>query len=301
MTNLTDAQQSFAPCGAKWPILNCFTASTHQIALHSRSVKQKNEENVDSLKLGLAGLPDAEINLISTLFRLHRVEPSFIWRLQSEPPFDALLVDASLSEDLYGHLCGLRTNVMRLSCPASKVEGEMPRPIRSDRLVAWLNSIEVGLLHGGHDGFASTASLSRSSELPSIVEQRRVKPLQPAQASEEASINTSDATLLYKLKRWPPTNELGKDIGRIRVATMLSRKPISLEELISLSRVSKHDCESFLRRLSQLQLLSIERRSAASLDFDLLAEFTIKEEAPKTALKGGLGLIRSIRRRFGLI
>ena len=259
---------------------------------------------MDLLKLGLFGLPQAEVRLISTLFRLHGVEPSFIWILPERPPFDAILVDASVPESDMPSVRATGARVMRLSAPGQSIEGEMPRPIRSDRLVAWLNSIEVGLLHNERDGFASTASHSSppASLAPTAAPAPAIS-LPPArETSTPSPLDLSDEALAFKLKRWPPSYVVEKDVNRIRLATVLSRKHLSIKELTSLSRVSLQESQAFIQTVATLGLLLIERQADKSPEQKLLAEFPLKAEAPKpTQKRGGFALISSIRRRFGLI
>lgn len=256
---------------------------------------------MDSLKLGLAGLPEAEGNLIATLFRLHAVERSFIWTLKKAPPYDALLIDASFPEEATLPLRGRNTSIMRLSAPGQQTPGEMHRPIRSDRLISWLNSIEVGLLHGGHDAFASTASHSVIGA--SSFESAAARPAASSMpgALRPGTIDLSDETLAYKLKRWPPASALAKNVGRIRVATVLSRKPITIKELVALSRIAADDCEAFLQTLAQHHLLAIERRASEPRAAAPINELPPLEAMQKTEKRGRFDLVRSIRRRFGLL
>src|SRR5690606_22454767 len=110
---------------------------------------QGSRELMDTLKLGLLGLPEPEARLVATLFRLHGVERSFIWSLASDGPFDAVLVDAALPEAEWRAAVGEGVPVRRLLAVGVPSAGadEMARPIRSDRLVDWLNSVEVQILH----------------------------------------------------------------------------------------------------------------------------------------------------------
>ncbi|MEZ5703001.1 MAG: hypothetical protein R3E42_15240 [Burkholderiaceae bacterium] len=257
---------------------------------------------MDLLKLGLLGLPQAEVRLIAILFRLHSVEPSFIWTLPPAAPFDALLVDASVPEHEVAPLRSTGTQIIRLSAPGRENAGEMPRPIRSDRLISWLNGIEVGLLHGERDGHSISAGhavTATSSHEPAVTSAPTVA--RPP-AAEPAPLNLSDQALTFKLKRWPPSNLVEKDVNRIRLATVLSRKPISLKELGTVSRVGDYECRTFIQDLARLDLLFIDRRIEKSPEQALLAEFPLRTETPKpVAKKGGFALISSIRRRFGLI
>ena len=258
---------------------------------------------MDLLKLGLFGLPQAEMRLIATLFRLHGVEPSFIWTLPSQAPFDAILVDASVPESDIAPLRSSGARVMRLSAPGQPLEGEMSRPIRSDRLIAWLKGIEAGLLQGERPGAVATAShFPPAAALLSNPPSGATKsPSTPSKATEAVPLDLSDTALTFKLKRWPPSYLVEKDVNRIRLATVLSRKPISLGELTALARIGDSDCKTFIQSVAMLDLLHVERRTEKSPEQDLLAEFPLKVEPSRPAAKkGGFALISSIRRRFGL-
>ena len=270
----------------------------HKVFLCSVAILQI-EPTLDSLKLGLVGLPEAESNLIATLFRLHRVERSFIWKLRSAPPFDALLVDASAQPEDFGHLCSTSTRIMMLSAAGTQEHGNLERPIRSDRLVAWLNSIEVGLLHGGHDAFASTeASASQSATRNSAFVQTQT-PI-GSTTVEPVAEPTADPSMVFKLKRWPPAALLARDVRRIRTATVLSRKPISLTELANVTRIDKDLCTAFLQILIQHNLISSQQRPAPPEQPAEKIESPIHPHATKPPEKVGRSLIQSIRRRFGL-
>lgn len=251
----------------------------------------------------MIGLPEAEGRLIATLFRLHRVEPSFIWTLKSKPPYDALLLDASTHPDEISAHCGSHTRIMRLSSPGAQVEGELSRPIRSDLLVAWLNSIEVGLLHGGHDAFASTAGISRFDGSSQVA---RTSPAASvvapsAQAHPPGPVHAAQGMAIYKLRRWPSAAILEKNVSLIRIATLLTRKAMTLKELASVSHVNEALCEAFLKKLDQNGLMLIERQSVVipvPKPNDAVSQHQGSNQNKGT---GALGIIRSIRRRFGLL
>ena len=265
----------------------------------------QNELPVDSLKLGLIGLPEAEGRLIATLFRLYRVEPSFIWTLKFEPPYDALLLDASAHPDEVSAQCGSHTRVMRLSSPGTQVQGQLSRPIRSDLLMAWLNSIEVGILHGGHDAFSSTAGISRfdGSRFDGSSQMAHLSPaaLGGAQANPPRAAQAAQGLVMYKLRRWPSAAILEKNVSLIRIATLLTRKAMTLKELASLSHVNEILCEAFLKRLDQNGLLLIERQTMVDPALEPNGATSQDQDLKKNKGTGALGIIRSIRRRFGLL
>ena len=53
---------------------------------------------MQALRLGAHKLPEAEVVLLRTLFRLFAYDKTFCWTLSSEAPYDALVVDANAPE-----------------------------------------------------------------------------------------------------------------------------------------------------------------------------------------------------------
>lgn len=250
---------------------------------------------MDSLRLGLKGLSSAEQSLVQTLFRLHRVEPSFIWLYAAEAPFDALLVDASCSPAEIELIQEAGMRIMWLAPQGVDSEpGVMKRPIRSDVLVRWLNSIEIEILHGRRGQFASTPLESpspqdvlksdQSLEWTHLQEHKRPSGL-PSQAAPMAG--------RYKLRRWPSATALAGDVSRIRIATMLSRRYLSIAELSTLTRVSAFSCEEFVGGLLREGVLDSQA---------MRVEVSTRVPEPVDTRRRGVGrsLIKSIRQRFGI-
>jgi hypothetical protein len=255
---------------------------------------------MESLKLGVLGLSEPEQSLVATLFRLHRVDPSFIWTLTDTAPFDALLVDVGVPSRSYVQLVDQRTKIKRLGAPGQANPGEMPRPIRSDLLVGWLSSIEAGLLQEVRQAAQAGAPAAGQPMTPSA------QPAQPVlKASDKlnallATPQPNDNTL-FRLKRWPPTGVLSRDVGRIRMATLLSRKAMSLAELTMLSRMPDAACLGFLRELDTQGLLtSSERIAQAPLAAGRAAHAGAPNPATRARPSVASSLIHSIRRRFGI-
>jgi hypothetical protein len=261
---------------------------------------------VESLQLGVLGLSEAEERLIRTLFRLHRVDPSFIWTVATEGPFDALLVDDSLDPRSYASARGEHTQVMRLGdIHAVANDGLMPRPIRSDLLATWLNKIEVVILHQGHDAFSSTILHSRHSRLPiptPSAENATVANAQPAAPSPEL-----DSTS-FKLKRWPSEALHKRDSVTIRMASMLTRRPMTIAELSEASGQSLAACRALIQ-MFRLQNLLNETHPPAAIPERVTVQSakTVPAEAHKPRVQQqqrksrfGGSLIKSIRQRLGI-
>lgn len=266
--------------------------------------------NMELLRLGHVGLTAAEEGLLATLFRLHGIDRSFIWALAVEPPFDALLVDAQRPEIEFRHLRGQHTCIMRLDPHGEQTGGAMPRPIRSDLLLNWLNSIELGLLHSHGDAFASTAHHSEIEppSAPPPLHVPAVPPVvvqvvaAPVAASLPPGWTQRDDNTEYRLKRWPPAALLNKDVSRVRVATMVSRRAMSLQEASDLSRIPAARCEEYLLEWARHGLVSLHNRPAEPLRIDEPERPDPTAHARANARHGfGTSLIRSIRKRFGIL
>jgi len=257
---------------------------------------------MESFKLGVLGLSEPEQSLVATLFRLHRVDPSFIWTLTKAPPFDALLVDAAVPARSYEQNVGPTTQVKRLGPPGSTNPGEMPRPIRSDLLVNWLTSIEASLLQEARHAAPPMAVSRGPSAAPAPASPNAPAPA-PAASNLEAALTTKGPSdnLLFRLKRWPPAGVLARDVGRIRMATLLSRKVMSLPELTMLARMPGPACFTFLRELDSQRLLEItERAMQTPLATHKLAHKAEASAPTRTRPGVASSLILSIRRRFGI-
>ncbi|GAA6142204.1 hypothetical protein [Hydrogenophaga sp. 5NK40-0174] len=255
------------------------------------------------LKLGLLGLPDAEMRLVATLFRLHQVEPSFIWRLSEAQPYDAVLADARVSDEALAAVCGSRTQVKRLALHGTSDPDQLSRPLRSDRLVNWLNAIEVTLLHGSGDHFASTAAPSRIGHSRPAMSLGSVSTV--AAASSEWLTKLADESVAVKLARWPSATLLGKDVGRIRIATMISRRPMCVQEVASMARVPRALCQGFLASLGEsgyLQTSAAPPAAPPESPAGIAASDARDTPAAKKGRMGfGASLISSIRKRFGIV
>lgn len=266
---------------------------------------------VEKLKLGLMGLPDAEMRLVATLFRLHQVESSFIWALTAQAPFDAVLADGKVQEDTVRAMAGAAVPIKWLHNPGELVPDQLARPLRSDLLINWLKSVELVVLHGAGDAFASTAlqSSDGTSSGAGGVARGVVAPASTASAKKELTSDwfawgerLSSTRTQVRLLRWPSPEALGRNVERIRMATMISRRPMAVDEVASLARVSVESAHEFLVSLGRMGFIECE--TGQSPGDALLADGSEREErAPKVSARKsliGFSLIRSIRQRFGI-
>ena len=230
---------------------------------------------MSTLRLGAYKLPAAEVVLVQTLFRLYSHGDTFRWTFVTAPPYDALLVDGTTDEGMNPDVERMAKAVLRLTrMNSGRAPNTLERPIRADRLQDWLKNTEHDLIQTRPATLLDEASLPTAAEAP---------------AAAPVQINP----LRFKLRRWPPAIALRGDAARIRMATMLSRRALSVTELATLSRQSETDCRKFLTLLRSTGLVE-QRAPTPAPTPDAAAA------APVAQPRFGRGLIAGIRRRLGL-
>ena len=192
-----------------------------------------------------------------------------------------------MAEEDFADRMGARTQVMRLSPHGVEREGQMSRPIRSDRLVAWLNAAELERLQ--QPAAQAAPAVAPPPAAHAAVVARRDAPAGPAAVGNEGPA--------WRLRRWPAPALLGKDAIRIRLATMLSRRAMSLPELAALARVPLAHCQQFVTELQRQGLIDVLPSSHQTR----VPRPEARTATAVTSTRRGVGasLIHSIRRRFG--
>lgn len=204
-------------------------------------------------------LSGAEAGLVRALIQLlAQGSPGFPWQFSHEGPFDALIINANSPDIRNPALRQTSKAVSALAEPGTVVPAELEvleRPLRAERLESWLVRVQQQL--GAWPGSA-----------PPRIDTPLVR---------------------YKLKRWPPAALLHGDAQRIRLATLLSRKPMDVSELTILSGQDHERCDTFINLLQGFGILDAFVPEAAPLG----------QAAPHRPA-AHRGLIQSIRRRLGL-
>lgn len=215
------------------------------------------------LRVGVHQLPLPQAGLVRALVQLlSRGTANFRWTFAHEAPYDALIVDPNSAD--------LRDPSLLTAAPALSILGPPPGaasaaftvlewPLRAERLESWLTSV-----------------------------QQHVAGSEP-QACPMNAVQVSEAS--YRLKRWPP-QELLRDPFRIRLATLLSRRQLSLAELVQVSGQEASRCQTFIQMLQGFGLLEVGAADAP--DGGAESSSAAPPRAPQR------GLIQSIRRRLGI-
>lgn len=240
---------------------------------------------MSNLRLGAHQLPAAEVVLVQTLFRLYAHGGNFNWTFVTAPPYDAVLVDGASEDGSHPDVANMAKSVLRLTRMNEQAGADtLARPIRADKLQAWLQSVE--------HSFQDTRPATRMSSVPSE------PPLDASLTQPETPVSP----VRFKLRRWPPAALLRSDPNRIRMATILSRRALNAAELASISGQAVNECQAFLQTLQTTGLVEVQQAPVAAPPSAQGQAATPPAPATSTLAKPNFarGLIFGIRRRLGL-
>lgn len=241
------------------------------------------------MRLGLHRLPSAEVVLVQTLLRLYGAgNNANRWTVANAPPFDAVLVDATGGESASAEASRLTQAVLRISRIGSAGQADtIQRPIRAEQLFQWLNGRAAKA--APHPKTLDTiAAVPTATEVTDAVE----SPMSP----------DVDLSVRYRLKRWPPSVVLRNDARRVYLATLLSKRALSVGNLVAMSRQPVEDCHAFVRLLRATGLVTAEGEGGLPLASLESAATTSPASLPVHPRKRSMarGLIGQLRKKLGL-
>jgi len=286
------------------------------------------------LRVGAHNVAPAEVVLIRTLIRLLSHDRSFPWTFADAQPFDALIVDSTVATRADPEVTSAAGAVLTLTrMNADQAADTLARPIRPDRLQAWLRGVAARREGASNDSVMSSSfgsgpqtqppSLPPAlpsafpsvlpSVLPSVMPSALPSGFQsrldiaPA-ALPQLSARAAAPAERFKLKRWPSASMLNNDATQLRLATMLSVRPLSVAELSELSNQGLEACRSFVERMQRAELLGVVSPApmpgtvATSGHAAAAAKAAPATPAATRTLPSSIGrsLISSLRRRLGL-
>ena len=191
-----------------------------------------------AMKLDISRLPTAENKLIQAYFRLYAHEPDFFWEIAEVPPFDAIMVDGENPDiDIPATDGGLR--IVLDGDVAS--ECSLPRPLRSDTLVALLRSLQ-------------------SPAAPTLMPELNAKAAEPQSTEDTEADGIADAREHFQLSSLPPVALLQRNPQRQLAASLLLRRPMTLQEVSQATRWQLNEAQTFISLLRNTGLLEISEQ-----------------------------------------
>lgn len=217
------------------------------------------------LTYSMHGFPTREVLLLKSMFRLlsHRTCHNWVYSAQST---QLRVVTEGFSPAEAEPYLGKAHQLLMLGTRAAgdwHSGGYLRLPLRANQLEGELNKI------GALIQPTTSATLAAQPDWP---------------GAKEASV--------LRLLRWPPAHML-RAPGRLKLATLMTGRPMSLHMLQLNSGQSMAACKNFLNDLHHARLLRDESQPAAALPV-----VTPVQRNPTPAVT--LGLLARIRLRLGL-
>ena len=245
---------------------------------------------MSSLRLGTHALLPTDVELVRMLLRLYGIQGKCQWAYAEAPPYDAVLVEASaLEASPLPDTEPAARHVLRLTrADTADTTDTLPRPLCADRLRRWLDRVENTLA-------SSSPAAPESAPVPATSSVHVHPPAQEAAASESMVLPPEDAPR-FRLQRWPRQGILRDDPGRIRMATLLSRRALNAHDLVSLTGFTPHQCQVFMQILHASSLL----QAAVPVTQDAAGPAVSLQPPSPAKPRFTQGLIAGLRKRLGL-
>ncbi|MBH1963425.1 MAG: hypothetical protein I8H77_03760 [Comamonadaceae bacterium] len=266
------------------------------------------------LKLGSHSLNATEVALIRMLLRLYAHGGKSRWTYVEAPPYDVLLVDDSSKDVALPQESPdqIAKRVLRLTRDQIEEDRKdaLPRPLCSQKLREWLDGVESTLAAPLEAASATESNTSEASPAEIVtVKTILATPLPdaPAQAREESGPEDhsssrpfpeealpSENDPRFRLQRWPRQGILRGDPGRIRMATLLTRRALNSRDLVNLTGFSPHECQVFMQVLHASSLLLPLQPVTAQ------GKAATTAQSPPVKQSFTASLISGLRKRLGL-
>lgn len=214
------------------------------------------------LVLGLKGLPGAEMGLVRTILKLSSSLRAR-WAVAESGACDVLLMG-----DADGVNAPTGTTVIPVLRRGETGAGRcLHRPIRAEELIELLNG-----------------------------ESERREALAPVASTGAGGPAAFADKQLARLYRWPPFALLNGRPTYVRLATLLSKHPLSAAKLSVLAARPLAECEAFMRELDAQQLLVWQPAALAGAG----APAALKVVQSPPHLPERRGLFSTLRRKLGI-
>lgn len=238
---------------------------------------------------------------IAAFLRLGTGRLKHTWKIVSDRPPHVLLSGSDFFDTLPGELEGPIT-ALRLvderafDTPAAP--GVLSRPLQYDDFISALAQAEPGTDAQPAAPVAGRAVPPAALPHPAGAPRAAFAPpaalSKPSPADGEFVLSRFER---FRLRRWPEAALLGRHRYHVRLASFLSTRHLSVDELVGFSNVNAADCTRFLQALGDAGLLDARAEQPTA---PAQAAASAHAAAARPAAASGSSLFSRLRRRLGM-
>ncbi|WP_127996218.1 hypothetical protein [Piscinibacter defluvii] len=232
----------------------------------------------DAFRILLADLPDADARRLAVFLDVRSTRLRHAWQIVSEGPVDLYIHDGDHLPTIPGTVERPPLQVRVLDASTTRVDepSALQRPLQYDSFVDLLVGAEQRLAPPAGEADTGRPALPPEPPAPSVAV--------PLDARR------------FRLRRWPGAGVLQSMRHGMRMASFLSARYLSVDELSHLSGIDRQDCSTFLGTLLDADLLRSEPPASA----DAPAPDPRRPSAPAASARPDRGLLTSLRNKLGI-
>jgi hypothetical protein len=234
-------------------------------------------------KLQAQNVTDADISRVATYVRDGRDRLNCDWKIVFNGELHVLLVGGDEPDTIFGMLDSPLA-VLRLVDPGTTPRhgaNTLRRPLQYEDFIEALLDLECKL------GDMTTAPVNRQT-----------LPVGTPSAGPLAIASVLQRHGAYRLRCWPPASVLKGHRDHLRLASCLSTRHVTLEELTRFSNVKRRQCEALLIALLAAGVLDVRTAGTAQPAPVANGSEMRRDVAASTAPQSGL--LSRIRRGLGM-
>ncbi len=255
-----------------------------------------------ALRLMCGDLEAADARRVGAFLAIGSARLRHAWNLVNDGPANVLLSALDCPPTIPGLLDEPVVHIQVCAPAAGRPppEGALGSPLQFDDFIDALVQAEVRI------GAALRRPAAPSTAAPPPAAPPPAAPDSPAVAAAPAPTQAQWDGLRFRLRRWPSAKLLAQSRYGVRLASFMSARLLTLDELMRLSNVERAECERMVGALMDHTLLHLERPQAAATAGVALppprrtppAEPAPAPAAPRPTARSGL--LAALRRRLGL-
>lgn len=268
------------------------------------------EQQSPEMGLLLQNVSGTDTAKIAAFLRLGTNRLKHTWRIVSDRQPRVLLSGSdffdTLPSELEGPITALRL-VDEQASDAAASPGVLARPLQYDDFISALAQAEPGVEAARGQGPAGPPPSARSTQPATTpAGAARAAAPSPARSPAPGRAPSSDAPFVlasferFRLRRWPEAALLTGHRYHVRLASFLSTRHLSIDELVGFSNVNAADCTRFLQVLGDAGLLDALAAAPAAPPAAGHTSEPARPAPTGRAAASGDSLFSRLRRRLGM-